>query len=56
MHSQTVFNFILQQECITVGCVSPASVAISGGGGCLPRRGVCLGGVCPEGVCLGVSA
>ena len=29
------------QECIPVGCVPSAAVAISGGGG------VCLGGVCP---------
>ena len=42
-----------QQECIPVGCVLSAAVAISGKGGCLPGRG-CLpggGGVCP-GVCV----
>ena len=39
----------MEQECIPVGCVPSAAVAV--GGGCLPR-GVCLpGGVCPGG-CL----
>ena len=54
---------MFKQECIPVGCVPSAAVAICWGGGCLPggvsaQRG-CLprGGVCP-GVCLpgGVSA
>ena len=36
---------MLKQECIPVGCLPPASVAVSGRG-CLP------GGVCPGGVCL----
>ena len=35
-----------QQECIPVGCVLRASVAIPGG--CLPRGGGCL----PRGRCL----
>ena len=59
-------KFIFRQECIPVGCIPPAAVAVSGGclpgmgclrredGRCLPRgclpRRVCLGGVCPEGV------
>ena len=44
-----------KQECIPVGCVPSASVAVSRGGGCLPGgclpkgcllgRGICLGGV-----------
>ena len=44
--------YFTKQECIPVGCVPPASVAISGGGevvclrGCLPRRRL-PGGVCP---------
>ena len=42
----------VKQECIPVGCVPSAAVAIWGGGvcpgsGCLPGRGVCLWGVCP---------
>ena len=61
----------ITQECIPVGCVPSAAVAVWEGGfllrglsawGCL-LRGVCLGDVCPEGeflfgggVCLGVSA
>ena len=40
-----------QQECIPVGCVPPASVAVSVVGGCLPR-GVCLGGGCLPRGCL----
>ena len=40
------------QECIPVGCIPPASVAVSGGWGCLPGD-VSPGGVCPGGVCLG---
>ena len=39
-----------RQECIPVGCVPPASVAISGGGSQLG------GGVCLREVCLGLSA
>ena len=56
----------LKQECIPVGCVPPASVAIFGGGECLlPKEAsaeagesawgrVCLGWgvVCLGGVCL----
>ena len=45
------------QECIPVGCLPPASVAVSGGvypvgltRGCLPR-GLPREGVCPVGVC-----
>ena len=44
-----------KQECIPVGCIPPASVAISWGRGCL-TRGVCQKGVCLERVCLGGSA
>ena len=54
-----------KQECIPVGCVPPAEMAVSGGGGCLPKGGYLPSesGVCPEGgvvclggcVCLGVS-
>ena len=40
----------LKQESIPVGCIPSAAVAV-GEGGCLPRRGVCLGGVC-RGRCL----
>ena len=45
-----------KQECIPVGCVPPAEMAVSGEGVCL--RGGYLpseSGVCPEGgvVCLG---
>ena len=42
-----------KQECIPVGCVPSAVVAIGGGylpGGCQPRGGVCLGGCLPRGV------
>ena len=47
---------MLLQECIPVGCVPSAAVAVCWGGvsarGCLP--GGCLpGGVCLEGVCPG---
>ena len=58
-----------KQECIPVGCLPSAAVAVSGRGGCLPKgfvcprvsdlRGVCLRGVCWKvsgGVCWGVSA
>ena len=43
------------QEYIPIGCVSPASVAISIGGGCLPGGGGCPGGVVSAwgGVCSG---
>ena len=40
-------------ECILVGCIPSTAVAAGGGGVrdvCVPRGGVCLGGVC-----LGVS-
>ena len=36
-----------KQRCVPVGCVPPASVAISGAGGVWP------GGVCLEGFCQG---
>ena len=63
--SNSVFK--IQQECILVGCVPPASMVISTGGvcpgGCLPEM-VCLcmcrgvsaqaGRVCTGGVCLKV--
>ena len=47
--ASSVFHIVLiyEQECILVGYIPPASVAISLGGGCLP--GGCLpGGVCSE--------
>ena len=34
------------QECIPVGCVPPAAVAVRGG--CLPRRGICPEGCLPR--------
>ena len=37
-------KFLTEQECIRVGCVPSAAVAVGGGGS--------LGGVCPEGGCL----
>ena len=40
-----------KQECIPVGCVPSASVAICGEGMCLPR-GVCLPGGVFQGGCL----
>ena len=46
-----------KHECILVGCIPSAAVAVRGGlpGGCLPGR--CLPGEClPGGVCPGVSA
>ena len=49
------FNHILQQECIPVGSLLSAAVAVCLVGGSLPG-GICPGGVCPGGVCLGVSA
>ena len=36
------YQHISKQECIPVGCVPSASVAVGGGGGCL--KGVCPGG------------
>ena len=54
-----------QQECIPVGCVPSAAVVVFlvGGvrpagclGGCLPGGSVCLGGVYPGVVYLGVSS
>ena len=50
---------INKQECIPVGCIPSAAVAISGEGeGVSARRGVypwgvSAGGVCPGRVCLG---
>ena len=48
-----------KQECIPVGCVPSAAVAIGGGSArgcvrvCVCEGGVCPGGcVCPEQVCL----
>ena len=43
---------IKKQECIPVGCVQSAELAISWGGGST-QEGVCLEGVCPA---LGLSA
>ena len=51
-----IFSFIwdalLEQKSITVGCVLPAAIAVSGGGvsarwggWCLPRGCVCPGGL-----------
>ena len=57
-------DFSLKQDCIPVGCVPSAAVAISeeevcprrsvcpGGGGLLRRGDVCLRGCLPGGVCL----
>ena len=58
-HSETFqvrSNARFKQECIPVGCVLSAVVAMGGGGGdcpgvCLPRRVLAQGGVC-----LGMSA
>ena len=49
----SAFTCIFLQECIPLGCVPPASVAIGGsaGRGCLPSEGVCPESVCPGG-CL----
>ena len=52
------FQNKIRQECITVGCVPPASVAISLGRGVslgLSAWGVSVqeGGVCPGDVCQG---
>ena len=42
------------QECIPVGCVPSAAVAVSWREGCLPGGGVvCPGGVSAQGVCPG---
>ena len=50
-------KIVLKQGSIPVGCVLPASAALSGGGGFLPRGclagGVCMGLVYPEGVYQG---
>ena len=46
MHNE---NFKKKQECIQVGCVPSAAVAVSRGGGCLLRGGVCSGGVSAPG-------
>ena len=48
---QKIIKTISQQECIPVGCVPSAAVTVSGRGGsaqggCLPKMGVCPGGVC----------
>ena len=47
-----LLDWFPEQECIPLGCVPSAAVVGSGEGcvclvGCLPRRGVCLGGVHP---------
>ena len=54
-------EIVVKQECIPVGCVPSAEVAVSGRGCltrvvCLPWGGcVCPGCVCPGGcVCLGI--
>ena len=66
IHSHKNLFSNTKQECIPVGCVPPASVAISGGGsahrgvfapggvvylGVSAGGSVCPGGVCPGGVC-----
>ena len=47
-------DFLFKQECIPVGCVPSAAVAITGGGevsawgvSAQEEGGVCAGGVCP---------
>ena len=46
-----VQDFFFKQECIPVGCVPPAAVAVSRRRGCLLRGlGVCSRGVCSRGV------
>ena len=54
------YGYIMKQECIPVGCVPSAAVAVYWGGGVFPGGGVCQGGsvwgVCmsaQRGVCLG---
>ena len=51
LHTGNFINSVstYKQECIPVGCVPSAAVAVSWG--CLPRASVC-----PGGFCLGVSA
>ena len=58
--SKSLTEFSDKQECIPVGCLPSAAVAVLGG--CLPRsvclrlsaqRGVCPGGACLGGVCPG---
>ena len=51
------YECMCKQECIPVGCIPSAAVAIWGGG-CLSRWSVCPGGVSAQGGCLprGVSA
>ena len=39
-------NISRKQECIPVGCVPSAAVAVSWGGRCLPRQGVSAQGGC----------
>ena len=43
---------ISEQECIPVGCIPSAAVAVSGGGWGVGGEVVCLRGVWPGGVCL----
>ena len=43
---------ISQQECIPVGCILSATVAVTGGWGVCPEGGVCPGGCVFPGVCL----
>ena len=52
LHEHLTLKQSTKQECIPIGCIPPASVAIVGG--CVCLRGVCLevGGVCLEGGCL----
>ena len=47
-----LFPTYLKQECIPVGCVLSATVAVSWEGGCLPRRGCLPGGMSAQGGCL----
>ena len=59
MLSYAMFELILrfheriaEQECIPVGCVPSATVAVCPGGGVFPGAGdVCPGGVCLPGEC-----
>ena len=45
-HFQVLFKTHKKQEFIKIGCVPPASVAISGAGGCLPEGDLPRGCVC----------
>ena len=45
-----------QQECIQVGYVPSAAVALSGGGGVSAKGGVCQADVCPGGLLEGCTS